>query len=106
SPRRRRAPPATRRSPAAAPTSRSRGRSPPSGAPPAARSRQGAAGARAALRFHIKPPGRLVAEPPPEYHGRLMSAPALVGVGRPTLRFRGTSYPVLLPTVRDPRLHL
>src|SRR5438270_6740678 len=35
-----------------------------------------------------------------------MSAPALVGVGRPTLRIRGTSYPVLLPTVSDPRLHL
>jgi len=25
---------------------------------------------------------------------------------RPTLRIRGTAYPVLLPTVRDPRLHL
>src|SRR5207302_3655154 len=35
-----------------------------------------------------------------------MSAPALVGVGRPALQIRGTSYPVLLPTVRDPRLHL
>ena len=35
-----------------------------------------------------------------------MSAPALVGAGRPTLRIGGTSYPVLLPTVRDPRLHL
>ena len=35
-----------------------------------------------------------------------MSAPAAVGVDRPTLRIRGTSYPVLLPTIRDPRLHL
>src|SRR5438876_1970932 len=35
-----------------------------------------------------------------------MSAPAVVHVGRPALRIRGTSYPVLLPTVRDPRLHL
>ena len=34
-----------------------------------------------------------------------MSAPA-VGVGGPTLRIRGTAYPVLLPTIRDPRLHL
>ena len=34
-----------------------------------------------------------------------MSAPA-VGVGRPAVRIRGTSYPVLLPTLRDPRLHL
>ena len=35
-----------------------------------------------------------------------MSAPAAVGVDRPTLRIRGTDYPVLLPSVRDPRLHL
>src|SRR5436305_4691374 len=35
-----------------------------------------------------------------------MSAPALVAAGRPALRIRGASYPVLLPTVRDPRLHL
>src|SRR3990170_8137404 len=35
-----------------------------------------------------------------------MSAPALVGVGRRTLRVRGTAYPVLLPTWRDARLHL
>jgi hypothetical protein len=35
-----------------------------------------------------------------------MSAPALAGVGRPTLQIRGTRYPVLLPTWRDPRLHL
>src|SRR5262245_940136 len=34
-----------------------------------------------------------------------MSAPA-VDLGRPTLRLRGTSYPVLLPSIRDPRLHL
>ena len=32
-----------------------------------------------------------------------MSAP---GSGKPTLRIRGTSYPVLLPSIRDPRLHL
>ncbi len=32
-----------------------------------------------------------------------MSAP---GSGKRTLRIRGTSYPVLLPSVRDPRLHL
>ena len=35
-----------------------------------------------------------------------MSAPAAVSVDRPTLRIRGTAYPVLLPTLRDPRLHL
>ncbi len=35
-----------------------------------------------------------------------MSAPALAGVGRPTLRIGGTAYPILLPTLRDPRLHL
>jgi Na+-translocating ferredoxin:NAD+ oxidoreductase RnfD subunit len=35
-----------------------------------------------------------------------MSAPALARVGGPTLRIRGTRYPVLLPTLRDPRLHL
>ncbi len=34
-----------------------------------------------------------------------MSAPA-VAVGRPCVRIRGTSYPVVLPTLRDPRLHL
>jgi Na+-transporting NADH:ubiquinone oxidoreductase subunit NqrB len=34
-----------------------------------------------------------------------MGAPA-VDAGRPTLRIRGTSYPVLLPSLRDPRLHL
>ncbi len=33
-----------------------------------------------------------------------MSAPALAG--RPSLLIRGRRYPVLLPTVRDPRLHL
>ena len=33
-----------------------------------------------------------------------MSAPA--PAGRPSLRIRGTHYPVLLPTARDPRLHL
>jgi Na+-translocating ferredoxin:NAD+ oxidoreductase RnfD subunit len=33
-----------------------------------------------------------------------MSAPALAG--RPSLRIGGSHYPVLLPTVRDPRLHL
>ncbi len=31
---------------------------------------------------------------------------AVVDAARPTLRIRGTSYPVLLPTLRDPRLHL
>src|SRR2546430_16177357 len=35
-----------------------------------------------------------------------MSAPAIVGVGRPAVQIRGTSYPVLLPSARDPRLHL
>ena len=35
-----------------------------------------------------------------------MSAPAIAAPGRPSLRIRGTSYPVLLPTLRDPRLHL
>ncbi len=32
-----------------------------------------------------------------------MSAP---GSGKPTLTIRGTEYPVLLPSIRDPRLHL
>jgi Na+-translocating ferredoxin:NAD+ oxidoreductase RnfD subunit len=35
-----------------------------------------------------------------------MSAPAAVGADRPTVRLRGTAYPVLLPSLRDPRLHL
>src|SRR5918992_3725382 len=35
-----------------------------------------------------------------------MSAPAAVGADRPTLRIRGTAYPILLPSLRDPRLHL
>src|SRR5262249_40921244 len=35
-----------------------------------------------------------------------MTAPAMVGVEGPTLSIRGTPYPVLLPTLRDPRLHL
>ncbi len=34
-----------------------------------------------------------------------MSAPAALA-GRPTIRIRGAEYPVLLPTARDPRLHL
>jgi len=34
-----------------------------------------------------------------------MSAPAALA-GKPSIRFRGTSYPVVLPTWRDPRLHL
>src|SRR6186713_1340457 len=44
--------------------------------------------------------------PSREYHERAMSAPAAVGVDRPTLRIGRTDYPVLLPTIRDPRLHL
>lgn len=35
-----------------------------------------------------------------------MSAPAAVGADGPALRIGGRSYPVLLPTLRDPRLHL
>ena len=35
-----------------------------------------------------------------------MSAPAKASSGKPTLRIRGRSYPVLLPSIRDPRLHL
>src|SRR5919106_4413724 len=35
-----------------------------------------------------------------------MGAPAAVGADRPTLRIRGTAYPVFLPSWRDPRLHL
>jgi Na+-transporting NADH:ubiquinone oxidoreductase subunit NqrB len=34
-----------------------------------------------------------------------MTAPAAAH-GRPTIQIRGTPYPVLLPTLRDPRLHL
>src|SRR5438876_11747432 len=37
---------------------------------------------------------------------RPMSAHAEAFAGRPALSIRGTPYPVLLPTVRDPRLHL
>jgi ASPIC and UnbV/FG-GAP-like repeat len=35
-----------------------------------------------------------------------MATPAAAAAGRPTLLIRGTAYPVLLPTLRDPRLHL
>ncbi len=35
-----------------------------------------------------------------------MSAPALAAPGGRSLTIRGTAYPVLLPTLRDPRLHL
>jgi Na+-transporting NADH:ubiquinone oxidoreductase subunit NqrB len=35
-----------------------------------------------------------------------MSAPAFAHPGRPTLLIRGTPYPVLLPALRDARLHL
>ena len=35
----------------------------------------------------------------------MTSVPA-VAEGRPTVHIRGTAYPVLLPTIRDPRLHL
>ena len=35
-----------------------------------------------------------------------MSAPALAAPGGRALTIRGTPYPVLLPTFRDPRLHL
>jgi hypothetical protein len=35
-----------------------------------------------------------------------LSAPAAAGADRPTLRIRGTAYPLLLPSIRDPRLHL
>jgi ASPIC and UnbV/FG-GAP-like repeat/NQR2, RnfD, RnfE family len=35
-----------------------------------------------------------------------MSSPALARADGPRLQIRGTSYPVLLPSIRDPRLHL
>jgi hypothetical protein len=35
-----------------------------------------------------------------------VSTPALAAARAPTLSIRGTPYPVLLPTLRDPRLHL
>ena len=35
-----------------------------------------------------------------------MTASVAAVEGRPTVRIRGTAYPVLLPTLRDPRLHL
>jgi Na+-transporting NADH:ubiquinone oxidoreductase subunit NqrB len=35
-----------------------------------------------------------------------MSAPALAAPGGRALHIRGTAYPLLLPTIRDPRLHL
>ena len=37
---------------------------------------------------------------------RTMGASAAVDAGKPVIRIRGTAYPVLLPTLRDPRLHL
>ena len=37
---------------------------------------------------------------------RTMGASAAVDAGKPVVRIRGTAYPVLLPTLRDPRLHL
>ena len=37
---------------------------------------------------------------------RTMSASAVADGGKPVVRIRGTEYPLLLPTVRDPRLHL
>jgi len=36
------------------------------------------------------------------YHERVNAA----GSGKPTMTIRGTPYPVLLPNIRDPRLHL
>ncbi len=42
----------------------------------------------------------------PSTMGRAMSAPALATPGGRALTIRGTPYPVLLPTFRDPRLHL
>ena len=35
-----------------------------------------------------------------------MTGATAVDPGRPTLRIRGSSYPILLPSLRDPRLHL
>ena len=35
-----------------------------------------------------------------------MAAPAATAPGGPSLTFRGRAYPVLLPKLRDPRLHL
>ncbi len=35
-----------------------------------------------------------------------MSTPAVADSGRPAVRLRGRSYPVILPSLRDPRLHL
>ncbi len=36
---------------------------------------------------------------------RPMGASAVVDARKPVVRIRGTAYPVLLPTLRDPRLH-
>ncbi len=38
--------------------------------------------------------------------GGEMTTSSIAGAGGRTLRVRGTAYPVLLPTLRDPRLHL
>ncbi len=35
-----------------------------------------------------------------------MSAPAVAEASRPSLRIRGAAYPIVLPSLRDPRLHL
>jgi hypothetical protein len=44
--------------------------------------------------------------PARKYHGDPMNASTLAGSAPPALRIRGTAYPILLPKVRDPRLHL
>ena len=72
-----------------------------------ARGRAGHRGARAAVRPRRvrEPSGPDTSRPRAAYHLSPMSAPA-IAAGRPTVRIRGTAYPVLLPTLRDPRLHL
>jgi Na+-transporting NADH:ubiquinone oxidoreductase subunit NqrB len=41
-----------------------------------------------------------------QYHEAPMSAPAVAAPGGRALTIRGTQYPLVLPTLRDPRLHL
>src|SRR5829696_2934886 len=54
------------------------------------------------VRASVSPRDRLLQTDLAAYDGAV-SAP---GSSKRTLRIRGTTYPVLLPTIRDPRLHL
>ena len=54
------------------------------------------------MRASVSPRERLLQTDLAAYDGAVSAA----GSSKRTLRIRGTTYPVLLPTIRDPRLHL